>query len=176
MGTNHWKKIGLSLAIIVVMNLFVNIGIETFYDGPTYQDYCGSESLGRPEPQLNSKAACEEAGGKWKRNWCDLYGDCQAAYSAENSVYSRNVFILLVIVGTIALVLGIFLRNVNAVANGLTFGGILSLFIGTVRYWSDMDEYIRFIILGIVLALLIILGVVKLRDSHATPGVPPEQS
>jgi|TARA_B100001971_G_scaffold171205_1_gene163467 hypothetical protein len=56
----------------------------------------------------------------------------------------------------------LFLDNF-AVVNGLMFGGILNIFIGIARYWSDMDEYLRFIISGVVLIVLIYIAYKKLK-------------
>ena len=66
--------------------------------------------------------------------------------------------------GTLSLVIGMYLQNVLAVASGLLYGGLLSYVIATIRFWSNMDDYVRFVILGIVLAFLISLGIKKLRD------------
>lgn len=161
---NKWKKVGLSLAIMIVFNLFINVGIYTFYKGPEYNDYCGKAMV--PSKEITTQAQCEDAEGLWQNDYCDFYAECSEDYAAVESVYNRNVFIALLAIGTLALVAGLFLQNVNAVATGFIFGGIISMFIGTVRYWSNMDEYLRFAILGVVLVLLVGLGVFKLRDQH----------
>jgi len=134
------------------------------------------------------QVSCEEAGGLWTayvperypperypgsvlppgetiKGYCDQDYTCRNLYEAERSVYNRNVFIALVVLGAISLGLGFVLTTVSAVSSGLMFGGILSLFIGTVRYWSGMDEYIRLIVLGIVLVSLIVLGYKRLKDN-----------
>ena len=61
------------------------------------------------------------------------------------------------------------LDNILLVTSTLTcgslmlLGGIITLFFGTVRYWARLFDYARFIILGLVLALLIWLGYKKLK-------------
>ena len=163
---NRWKKVGLALAIMIVFNLFVNVGIYTFYKGPKYDDYC-SANIVAPTKEIKTEARCTELNGSWQGGYCDLYTTCSDQFQSVESVYNRNVFIVLVVIGTVALIAGLFLQQVSAVANGFMFGGIISIFIGTVRYWSNMDEYLRFAILGVVLIILIWLGVSKLRDSAA---------
>lgn len=167
---NRWKKVGLALAIIIVFNLFINVGIYTFYKGPQYNDYCAD--IISPYKEIKSETKCTELDGTWQGNYCDLFKECSEQFQSVESVYNRNVFIVLVAIGTVALVGGLFLQNVSAVANGLLFGGIVSMFVGTVRYWSNMDEYLRFTILGIVLAILIGLGISKLRDSGSHDDEP----
>ncbi len=169
---NRWKKVGLALAIMIVFNLFVNVGIYTFYKGPEYDDYCAA--VVAPDKEIKTEARCAELNGSWQGSYCDLYKSCNDQFQSVESVYNRNVFIVLVVIGTVALIAGLFLQQVSAVANGFMFGGIISIFIGTVRYWSNMDEYLRFAILGIVLAILIWLGVSKLRDSTATTHDQPQ--
>ncbi|MBU2263298.1 hypothetical protein KJ750_01400, partial [Patescibacteria group bacterium] len=63
---------------------------------------------------------------------------------------------------------GFVISQSEAVALGFSFGGILSLIIGTIRYWSGMDDYLRFIILGVALAILIWMGIKKLKDRNET--------
>ncbi|KKP98523.1 MAG: hypothetical protein US06_C0007G0001, partial [Parcubacteria group bacterium GW2011_GWC2_36_17] len=47
-----------------------------------------------------------------------------------------------------------------------TFAGLISFLVGTVGYWSAIQDYLRFVILGIVLAVLIYIGYKKLKDNN----------
>jgi len=49
-----------------------------------------------------------------------------------------------------------------SVSSGLMGGGILAIIYGTMRYWSDLPDFGRFIILGITLIILIWLGYKKI--------------
>ena len=175
------KEIILALAIVVVLNLFFNYGVSTFYKSPDYEKFCPVE--------LNQKAyvdqpSCEAVSGRWfesnesqkyyrgevpipmepqtdQKGWCDATAKCRADYDSVRNVYNRNVFVVLVILGLISLALGFLVIDVGAVANGFLGGGLVSLIIGTIRYWSDMNDYLRFTVLGLALALLIFLGYKK---------------
>jgi hypothetical protein len=70
----------------------------------------------------------------------------------------------MIIVGTLLLVGSIFLVGVEAVSLGFSFGGILSFIVGTVRYWSNMDERLRVVVLGIALAALVWVGIKKFKE------------
>ena len=48
--------------------------------------------------------------------------------------------------------------NMASVSSGIMSGGILTIIYGTIRYWSDLPDYGRFIILGLTLIILIWLG------------------
>ena len=178
------KKWVLAFSIIVVLNLFFNYGIYTFYKNPKFEDFC--------KPELNSNAystrqACEAVGGLWNENfpkavpmpatpadnvriesvqtgYCDVYRTCQKEFNAVNAVYNRNVFVVLVALGMISLVAGLLMGISGAVSTGLSFGGILSMIIGSIRYWADMDDYLRFGLLGVALIILIWLGIRKFKD------------
>ena len=67
------------------------------------------------------------------------------------------------ILGVASLVAGIFI-SATSVSIGLSLGGVLSLIIGSIRYWSDMDDILRVIMLGVALLALIWVGIKKLKD------------
>jgi len=172
----NFKKLILVLGIILILNLFVNYGVATFYDAPNYEDYCTTEITSK---DYSTEEACEKTGGLWneapriketvprdeiQESWCDEEYTCAKDYGVVKDVYNRDVFIILIIAGIISILVGFFATQAEAVSIGLSFGGLLSLIIGTMRYWSGMDDYLRFIILGVALAILIWIGVKKLKD------------
>jgi len=173
----------LTFGIIIVLNLFFNFGIATFYDNPEHEDFCPDEIRSK---SVNTRLECEEAGGLWTENlgskeyirevaapvpvtvretegWCDAYYTCNKEYRGVLDFYERNVFVILVILGILSIIAGFVTSKYEAVSVGLSFGGVLSLIIGTMRYWSAMDDYLRFIVLGIALAALIWLGIKKIK-------------
>ena len=170
------KKLVIIIGIIIVLNLFVNYGISTFYDAPKFEDYCKTELISRT---YETPEACAEVGGRWNGNtpatttesapvlekgYCDTTYQCNKDYEPVRDLYNRNVFIVLIIFGILSITLGFFLSKAEAVAMGFSFGGILSLIIGTIRYWSGIDDYLLFIVLGVALAILIWIGVKKIKD------------
>jgi hypothetical protein len=184
----NFKKIILVFGIIIVLNLFFNYGVATFYDEPKYDDFC--------KPELSSKVynleeECRNSGGMWlanqsfyaedssrsmpvpqpvvkdikePRGWCDVQYSCRKNFENALEFYNRNVFIVLIIAGVISIVAGFMIGQSEAVSLGLSFGGLLSLIIGTIKYWSDMDDYLRFIILGVALIILVYMGIKKFRN------------
>ncbi len=174
------KVIALALSIIIVLNLFINIGIKTFYPAPKLEEYCDFENKG----VYDTEDSCEEVGGKWItgnslssqggvvmprsidgefKNYCNVFFSCRGEYEDAREFYERNVFIVLIIAGLIALGVGYGIQSTSSVSSGFIFGGVLSFIIGTIRYWSNMDDYLRFIILGIVLIILIWIGYKKIN-------------
>ena len=96
------------------------------------------------------------------QGFCDRDFYCRQEYDDVREVYNRNVFIAATGIGIIALIVG-FALGMASVSSGLMGGGILSIIYGTIRFWSDLPDYGRFIILGITLVILIWLGYKKLK-------------
>ncbi len=173
----HILKWVLVIAIVVVLNLFFNFAIKLAYDAPEWDKFCPQQQV-TITPDTQDK--CVAVGGAWTENvapakpviagetvpkgWCDPNFTCQKKYQTALELYNRNVFIILILAGLISLVIGFFLNAISSVSLGLSLGGVLSFIIGTIRYWSNMDDYLRVIILGLALVALIWLGVKKIRD------------
>lgn len=174
-SVDKWKKLALSLSILIVLNVFFNVGIATFYDEPTYEDYCPSKLW---SVSYNDAASCEAVGGQWSENvdpyhpieeskpvgYCNATFTCQEDYNTALGLYNRNVFILLTVLGAVSVIISFYLPISSAVLHGLMYGGVLSFLVGTMRYWSNMDDYLRFVVTGIVLIVLVGVGVRKVKD------------
>ncbi|QQR54461.1 hypothetical protein IPG41_04640 [Candidatus Peregrinibacteria bacterium] len=164
---NRWKKLALSLALVLLINVFFNVGLETFYPAPKYDTYCPASLF---QVTYETEAACTEAGGDWYAAnsggaMCDFYKSCYDEYEKVSQVYNRNAFIVLTSLGVLTLFLGLFIPKIPmAVMNGFLYGGIVSVLIGTMRYWTLMEDYLRFIVSGVALLILIVVGVKRLKD------------
>jgi len=168
------RNVAMALRIIIVLNVFINTGVFTFYKPPEREDFCADFF------RIQTEDECIAEGGEWisGRGFVETRGEaiaqplaegrcleskeCRDEYRQARGVYNRNVFVVLLIAGLLSLFAG-FLLNADAVSTGLSFGGILSIFIGTVRYWSDMDEILRFVLSGIALIILIWVGYKKFK-------------
>lgn len=175
----------LVLGIVIISNLFLVYAIDVFYDKPEYKYFCEEKQVQIiPETQKE----CLSVGGKWtedryiqrglptpgevsipvieteRKGWCNPDYTCREEFNVANTVYNRDVFIILVIVGVALIIGSLFIATYNAVSLGMSLAGVLALIIGTVRYWSDMDDYIRVIVLGIALVMLIWVGIKKFKD------------
>ena len=94
---------------------------------------------------------------------CDAYFYCNKEFRDVREIYNRNVFIIATVIGIIALVAGIVLK-ITSVSSGLMGGGILLIIYGIIRYWSGLENYGRFTVMGIALTVLIWLGYKKLKS------------
>jgi len=83
---------------------------------------------------------------------------CNLDFEKANEAYSKNLFIISVIISVIAIAIAAFFFSVEAVSGGLMFGSLMFLIYGTGNYWRYMNDWLRFIILGIALIVLIYIG------------------
>jgi hypothetical protein len=177
------RKWALAIGIAIVLAMFVNYGIQTFYKAPKYEDYCRYYMGSVVEPAKYGAVNCTTmvADESFSRNCSDSKGyidwerdangcavkpfcnTCQRDWDKVQNDYNKNVFIVLVILGALSIVGGILLK-VDSVAIGFLIGGILNIIIGTIRYWSGLQDVGRFLILGAVLALFVWVGIKKVRD------------
>jgi len=176
------RQVLLAIAIAIVFVFFVGFGISTFYKTPKYEDFCEDRFFERPyprplkesenctfiEPSEDLKAECREKGKvapKYDENGCieSYYCEtCNKEYRDTREIYNRNVFIVATGIGIIVLIIG-FALKMTSVSSGLMSGGILTILYGIIRYWTDLPDYGRFIILGIILVILIWLGYKRLK-------------
>ena len=173
-------KWALIIGIVIVLNLFLNYAISLFYKAPEYNNYIAQPQV---VEQIVTKEACLKIGGQWSENiqdyngiknaptvpvkvqgYCDPNFTKQKLYEEASKTYNRNIFIILVVLGAISLLLGAFMGN-EIISLGLSWGGVLSLLIASLRYWSNADNWAKVLILGIALSALIWLAVKKFSNN-----------
>ncbi len=174
----------LVVGIVIVLNLFFTYAIKVFYPEPQYNNFCKEKQV-RIVP--DTKADCLTVGGQWtdgkyiqknlpgyntleipiikteSKGYCNPDFTCRQNYENATSFYGRNVFVALVILGVVSIIGSLFIASIEAVALGFSLGGVLALIIGTVRYWSAMDDYLRVVVLAIALIALIWIGIKKFK-------------
>ncbi len=195
-ATSRFLKLGFGLAIILILNLFFIFSTQLVYKEPQYDTFCGNPQV-RIIPQ--TKDECLEVGGQWtddqfiqkgiprsaidgptievaREGYCDADFTCRQTYDDARKLYERNFFIILVVLGTLTLIVSFVVRTIEVIAPSLAFGGVLSLFIASVRYWSEMQDYLRVVILGLALVALIGLGVRWFNRKEGESFIPPQTS
>ena len=106
--------------------------------------------------------SCTSKEMQQQSGYCDVDYYCRKQLEDDREIYNRNVFFITVIAGIIFLIIGGVFIEVSSVGSGLMGGAIISMIYGTLRYWGDMSDWLRFILLGVVLAILIWMGYKKL--------------
>ena len=170
-------KWSLIIGIVIVINLFFNYAISLVYEAPQYDNYCKQTQVVK---EINDEKSCVDVGGQWNPNYykgeptdniplmksgyCDQEFICRNDYETARKAYERNVFVTLVVLGII-LVAGSFALSFNWILSvSASMGGILSIIIASIRYWSEADNWLRVIILFVALCALIYFAVRKFKD------------
>ncbi len=180
------RRIIMIFVIAVLFTILINVSIEAFYPSPDYQDYCTKSAYSEPArvDQDNScptfKApqpiidSCTADKGyiayEYNESGCAVKAYCETCgikYDEANKLYNLVVFIVSAITGLIALFVGLYLPQkknpINEwIGSGFLLGGLLTIFVGTIRYFGEMGRYTRPVVIFIELALVIYLAYKKL--------------
>jgi hypothetical protein len=169
------KVLLLSITIAIVLSAFVIYFVQSVYPKPKYEDFCPTYDKLSFLGENITQSICESQNGTWTsqpiqcfttpcpQSYCDFYAKCQEEYDQANDKYNFVVFIVAIISGILSITLGIILA-LTSVSFGLMLGGTFLIFYGTAIYWSDLSNWIRTIMLGIALVILIGLGYKKLKN------------
>ena len=164
------------LGIVIVLNVFFLVVRALVLPSPDYSAYCPVTNA----PPATTAAACDAQGGVWTEydaaqmndaaapktptGYCDLYSACQPAFEAAQSTYEMYAFALMVALGVIALIIGVFPIGSSTVSSGLSFGGVLALVIASAMYWGEAGNWLRLLISVIALGVLLYIGLKRFKD------------
>ncbi len=160
----NFKHNLLAVAIAIIFAFFVGYGIEVFHDSPEYEDFCPDLF------EVVDEKSCLEAGGIWnanhvpkgERGLCSNKMKCREPYQDAQEGHDKIVFIVSLIAGIIAVITALQLRK-DVVSQGLLLGAVFLILYGTMRYWTHANDVLKFVLLGIALAILIWLAYRKLK-------------
>ena len=157
----------LSIAIAIVSLLFVIYGINTFYKAPEMNDFCANVSFRVEVEECTENDIDCFCGVKNDDDLCTKlnpeYDKCMQNFNNARDNFNMVIFIVMSIIGSL-MVLGSFFIKHDTVSFGIMGGGILSILIGVLRNWSNVQDWMRFIILGVILAALVWIGYNKIKD------------
>lgn len=165
-------KVSIVVAIVIVMNMFFNYAVSLVYKEPVMSTFIEQKQIVK---KINNKDQCISIGGQWNENiypnpsekniiqnkgYCNENYTNQLNYEIARKIYEKNVFITLIILGVISLISAGFL-SIQILSISFAWGGVLSLIIASVRYWSRADNLSKVIILALALSILIWLAIKK---------------
>lgn len=176
------RKILVIFLIGILYAIFVQSMIEAIYSSPDYEDYC---RYNMPEPvkmgispqnctALVETIQCDKGGmiqyiydsnGCPNSTYCDY---CSIGWEKAQEQYRLIVFIVSSAMALIAIGIGLVLpvkkNPLNEwIGTGFLLGGLITLFIGTIRYYEDMTRILRPIVMLIELGIVIFLAYKKLK-------------
>jgi len=145
------KKFALGFGIAIILPMLVHYGVSTFSPAPKWEDLYGSYSYQRydkatPEERAQIDKERKERDRLWRE---------------KQKIFQRNVFFVAVPVGITCIIVGA-IMPIQAIGTGLMFGGIFSLTEGYMFYWSELQDWMRFLSLLVAFMVLIFVGYRKL--------------
>ncbi len=170
-------KWGIILGIVILANVFLTYLVRVIYHEPEFTDFCPEKQI--VEPILDRKT-CVAAGGQWNEpdpseplpagmtarvGYCNEQYTCSRQFEDATAFYNRNLFLVFTAVGAILLLVSTFISGASVVSTGTSLAGVLALIIGSIRYWSDMNDLLRVGVSGVALAALIVLARQRFKDN-----------
>ncbi|MFH2021553.1 MAG: hypothetical protein ABIJ34_09145 [archaeon] len=171
------KELAVIVGIAVIFTAFVMVTVDVFVPRPEYNKFCRQDYY--PEkafPVVNNNCtyvetaaerACYDKEGMGKfdvdENGCRYFKDCDMCnkeFNDSQKAYTNTIFIILAIVGAIAILLGVYYK-VEFIGTGFMFSGILLMFIGTVQNFDALNKYTRPVVLFAELALIMFIAYKK---------------
>ncbi len=145
------KKFALGFGIAIIFPMLVHYGVSTFSPAPKWNErykYYSHEEYQKATPE--QKAKIEKDRKIAEENW-----------KAKEKAFQSNLFFVAVPAGILAIIVGVF-SPIQAIGTGLMFGGIFTLTEGYMCYWSELQDWMRFLSLLTAFIVLIIVGYRKL--------------
>ena len=174
------RRIIVIFVVAVLFTILVNVSIDAFYQPPEYHRYC-TESTPKLAPPLR-EASCEpyqprdgllesctpergEIRYRTDSNGCPIEAfcdPCSVRFELAQSRYNFIVFTVSAVAGLLALITGLFLPRKKNIINewvgsGFLLGGLLTIFVGTARYFGDMGRAMRPVVILLELVLFLYL-------------------
>ncbi len=171
-SSSNLARWALVFGIVIVLNMFFNYALSLVYTEPKFDDYMVPPQRAAA---IQTREACLGVGGQWSESvapapakgqgaittgFCDPDFTNRQKYDAAHNAYQRSVFIILAILGIMSLITGVMVGQA-ILTPALAWGGILSLLIACMRYWSAAGSIVKVIILALALAGLIAVAVKK---------------
>lgn len=147
------KKIALGFGIAIILPMLVHYGVSSIYPEPKWDEYVSNDSVSavrNSSPQEQEKRDIERE----KK---------QKEYENAKKIFGARLFFVEIPVAIIAVVIGAFL-SIQSIGAGLLFGGIFCATDGYWEYWSDLQDWIKFLSLLICFIVLIVLGYRKMGN------------
>jgi hypothetical protein len=145
------KKFALGFGIAIILPMLVHYGVSTFSPAPRWQDRYAInnyENYQNATPAERAKLAQERE--TREKEW-----------RAQDKIFQKHLFFAAVPLGIAAIIFGA-VSSIQAIGTGLMFGGIFTLADGYCWYWSELQDWMRFLSLLAAFVVLMFIGYRKL--------------
>lgn len=145
------KKFALGFGVAIILPMLVHYGVSTFSPAPKWRDryeHGNYQQYKNATPE--EKARLDRERDAREERWRN-----------QQKTFQRHLFFVAVPLGIAAIIIGA-VSTIQAIGTGLMFGGIFTLVDGYCWYWSELQDWMRFVSLLVAFVVLIFIGYRKL--------------
>jgi len=150
------RRIVLAFGVAIVFVALVHYGIYTFFPAPKWQDYRIENYRER------FKQASSEELDFLEREQREKH----VLYQGDQERWVARYFYIGLTIGVLAAMIGVLIKSA-VLGSGLVVGGLFVLLLSYSQYWLRMPDTPKFVSLGIVFLLLILVGYKKIGRKKA---------
>jgi hypothetical protein len=180
------KEAAITIGILVLFSALVLVTIDAFYERPKYEDFCSPYGPERfptkaqlPDEECDvdysKENECSMQGGfaryEIDESGCRYFTECDFCnkdFDEANKKYNDTMFVILAIIGAIAIIFGVYYK-IEFLGTGFMFSGIFLMFFGTVQNFSQFNKFIRVIVVALELGLVIFIAYKKVISKDTKP-------
>ena len=145
------KKFALGFGIAIILPMLVHYGVSTFSPAPKWEDRYETYSYQKyqnatPEEKVRLDKERDAVTKRWHE---------------KEKIFQKHLFFVAVPIGLAAIIIGA-VSLIQAIGTGLMFGGIFTLVDGYCWYWSELQDWMRFLSLLAAFIVLVFIGYRKL--------------
>lgn len=141
------KKFALGFGIAIILPMMVHYGVSTFSPRPKWSEYYG------PGYYRDTKDASPQEKARIEQERRQI----REQMTQARKRFQKDLFLVAVPIGILAIFLGS-LTRIQAIGTGLMFGGIFTLVDGYLWYWSELQDWMRFLSLLFAFMVLLYIG------------------
>jgi ATP-dependent exoDNAse (exonuclease V) alpha subunit len=157
------KQIALGFGIAVLFPMMIHYGVATIYPVPNWNNFMENQNNRTREAIRATPEERDKIGREIQQSYKEGYKE----HKEKEQRFARSLFYVGIPIGIIAMIVGSVLQ-IQSVGTGLMFAGILTLMDSYYRYWSDLQDWMKFISLLIAVIVLFFIGYRKLSPNLRT--------
>jgi len=134
----------IAMGIAILLPMLVNYGVNIFSPPPKWEDYQPMRV-----PVMPGQATPEGLAQRQKE-----FMERNKEMMEHSKRHQKHLFYVALPAGLAAIIGGSFV-SVPAIGPGLVFGGVFTLIEGYWLYWSELEDWVKFISIVVALVALI---------------------
>ena len=157
------KQFALGFGIAVLFPMMIHYGVSTITPEPNWHRFYEEQN----QRTKNALHATPEERAKILQENQELYQGKYEEQKEKEKRFARTLFYAGTPIGIAVIIIGSILQ-IQAVGTGLMFAGIFTLGDCYYWYWSELQDWMKFLSLLVAVAVLIFIGYRKFAYSVRT--------